>query len=366
MPEPEPPHLGLAEPQAPPTNRQHLEWLDLFRGVAILGVIVIHALSRFLREARPGSAPWYGLAVVHEAAHFAVPGFLLLSAMVNTASLLRRSSLRGYFLSRAQTVLWPYLLWSVIYLAYTHTQHAFRWRDAPAMVLWGRGYFHLYFLWVLLQLLLLLPLLVRLVRRQPPFAPVALAAVVLTLGVYAANRYAVHNPNFSRSVFWYVPVVALGLWLGSPLALLSQRLRRAAPWAAALTVAGFALYAPLSIQAQRGQPVNTFLYQVGEWIYSSSASLLLLALCSRWSGTGPLTRLMDAVGRWSLPIYLVHPLVLRLMDFGPRYTRAAGLYPSALLYIVCGALLPALLAAATDRLRLSPFLFGRLTGSRPR
>ncbi len=338
-----------------------VEWLDLYRGAAIMGVIAIHVLGRFMHELPVGSKRWYLLAVLHRGCHFAVPAFLLLSAMVNTASMRRRWGLRRYYLSRAQTILWPYVLWTGLFMLCSHTllPGGFRWRNAPSMLLWGQGYYHLYFLWVLIQLLAVLPLLTLLVRRNRPLWPFAVSGIAATLAVYCLNRYAIHNPNFARSVFWYMPVVTLGLWLGGSLDRMPERARRAAPWAAAIGLLGFAVYCPLALRVSLGLPMSTFWYQVGEWTFSAGASVLLLWLARCWAEPGPAGRLLGLLGRWSLPIYLAHPLVFLLLDRAPRYSRALGVFPSIALYLAAAAALPMLLALAANRVHAYPLLFGR-------
>jgi peptidoglycan/LPS O-acetylase OafA/YrhL len=342
-------------------GRSRLDWLDVYRGIAIVAVVTIHVFGRFMQDCPPGSNRWGLLAVFHRGAHFAVPAFLLLSTALNASSLLRRPSLKHYALSRVCTVLWPYLLWSGIYLLYLWylQPKSFRWADAPSLLLWGKAYHHLYFLWVLIQLLLILPTLVPLVRKRPPFWPLAAGAMLLTMGVYWLNRYGVKDPNLSRSVLWYLPVVITGLWLGSSLDELGNRARRFALPSALLAIAGFELYGPLSLRAQLGHPVNTFLYQMGEWLFTAAASVILLFVSLRLYGRGWPSRGLEVLGRWSLPIYLAHPLVFILLDQYPRYSRAGGLFPSIALYFSVALIVPVAAALILNKLRLYPLLFGR-------
>ncbi|MCH1928558.1 hypothetical protein L6232_27570, partial [Shewanella sp. C31] len=72
-------------------------------------------------------------------------------------------------------------------------------------LLWGKAYFHLYFLALALQLTLLLPFFVPLLRRRPHGAWFLLLGVGLTLLVYFLNRQYRFLPYPGSFVLWYLP-----------------------------------------------------------------------------------------------------------------------------------------------------------------
>jgi peptidoglycan/LPS O-acetylase OafA/YrhL len=162
-----------------------------------------------------------------------------------------------------------------------------------------------------MQLYVLLPLLLPVARLRPPFWAVLLAIVALTLAVYWGNRLVYRVPYTGSYVLWYTPVVLLGMWLATQTARLDAVLRRGWLLALGCAGAGLWLYLPLALDALRGQAVNTFQYQVGNWLFTTGVSFLLLAVAYWLSGREwRIVSGVSVLGRYSLQIYLLHPLIL--------------------------------------------------------
>lgn len=341
--------------------KSKIAWIDAYRGIGIIAVVIIHVMPRLLRDYTEGSKTWYALFSFHRAAFFAVPAFILLSTLVNTGSLRRNSDLKRYTINRLQTVLWPYLVWSTLYIAYQRwgTASGFSIKAIPQALLYGKAWPHLYFLVVLIQLLALLPLLVRIFRKPPPGWAFGLLTIILTLAAYGANRYYFRFTYVASQVFWYIPPVMLGLWLG----LLGKEaggfLRRSLLPASVCTLAGIAIYFPLAADNTRHIPVNTFVYQLAEWFYTTSVGLLLLSVCERLAEQGTASRFLALLGRYSLQIYLAHPFLLIWMDGRRDTLNALGTGGLFLILMLVSILIPLLLAEILQRLRISPLLFGR-------
>ncbi|WP_298631391.1 acyltransferase [uncultured Thermus sp.] len=337
---------------------ERFPWVEVFRGLAILEVVLHHVTGRFLRELSPGSLEWHLLAAANRTLHFAVPAFLFMTTLVLGAGFLREFRLGRYLRNRALRLLWPYLLWSGIYLAFRYWDYGvFQPERLPHQLLWGKAYFHLYFLAVALQLTLLLPLSLPLLRRRPHGLVFLLLGVGLTLGVYFLNRHYRFLPYPGSFVLWYTPAIALGLYLASRLEVLPRLLRF---WPIALLVAGVGLwgYLPLALEVLKRLPVNTFHYQAFHWLYTTGMAFLLLALAYALART-PLRTPLAFLGRYSLQIYLVHPMVVRLLEKYPAFPEPLGLKPALAVYLVLALLLPLFLAYLLARARVSPAIFGR-------
>lgn len=296
-----------------PTQGERFRWVEIFRGLAILEVVFHHTSGRFLSLLDEESAAWLALASLNRTLHYAVPAFLMMTAFVLMRSLLREFNLKRYTANRLLRALLPYLLWSGLYLVYrTYLLGAppswSRWAD---YLFWGKAYFHLYFLAVAMQLYVLLPMLLPVARRRPPLWAMLIAIVALTMAVYWFNRLAYRVPYTGSYVLWYTPVVLLGVWLATQAQRLGAIVRKG--WLLALASAGVGLwvYLPLALQAIQGAPVNTFHYQVGNWLFTAGVSFLLLAVAYWLSGSqARVVAGLQQLGRYSLQIYLMHPLVL--------------------------------------------------------
>ncbi|WP_337844783.1 acyltransferase [Thermus sp.] len=333
-------------------------WVEVFRGLAILEVVLHHLLGRFLREVPPETPLWFGTLVLNRTLHFAVPAFLFMTTVVLGVALGRGMALGRYFRNRVLRLLWPYLLWSGAYLLFRFWDlGVFQPERIPHQLLWGKAYFHLYFLVVALELALVLPLLAPVVRRKPHGLWFLLLGVGLTLLVYLANRHLYRLPYPASTLLWHIPAVVLGLHVASRIERL-PRLLRFWPLALLLALVGLGGYLPLALEAFRGRPVNTFHYQALHWLYTTAMAFLLLALAHRLA-QGPLKAPLAFLGRYSLQIYLLHPMVIRLLEKNPTFPEPLGLKVAFLVYLLLALFLPLALAHLLYRARLSLPLFGR-------
>ncbi|BCZ87644.1 acyltransferase family protein [Thermus thermophilus] len=195
---------------------ERFPWVEVFRGLAILEVVLHHVTGRFLRELPQGSPEWLLLAGVNRTLHFAVPAFLFMTTLVLGASFYREFRLGRYLRNRALRLLWPYLLWSGIYLLFRYWDTGvFQPERLLHQLLWGKAYFHLYFLVVALELALLLPLFRPFLLRRPHGVWFLLLGAGGTLALYFLNRAYRFLPYPGSFVLWYLPAIALGLYLAS-------------------------------------------------------------------------------------------------------------------------------------------------------
>ena len=336
--------------EATPTTR--MSALDICRGIAILAVLYIHVSGHFLprlhtaKSLVPPSWEWYALAIPNSNAQWAVPCFLMLSALTNALSLGRSFDLKRYAQRRMVTALLPYLLWSGVYIAVNsllaHGHYDAGPRHIIHLLRTGKAEFHLYFFVLVLELYVLLPLLVPLFRCRPPFWAAALGAIGLQAVVYFANRFLFYR-QFDGTILWDILPVALGLWLFSQSERLEANLRKGAWVAGVVTLAMLMLYTPLAINVQLHQPANTGLYQMGQWGFTAGMSFLALSLAYAL-GRNSLTALLQYFGAESLAIYVMHPLAIIALDkIGLQKTFKVGF--GFIVYYAACLLLPLLAAA---------------------
>jgi len=341
---------------------RHESWIDGFRGVAILAVLAIHILPRLFAQCTRETPLWYALVTLHRACFFAVPGFLMLSAMVNAHSLLRNPDLRRYAWSRAQSVLWPYLVWSAVFVAYRKLDNpeTFHFQTVPALLWYGKSFPHLYFMVLLIQLLILLPLLLPLLRRKPSPQAIATAALIVTAATYLANRLWLRLPAPASVILWYTPAVCFGLALALRFDRVQTILRRSAPLAALAVALSLLWYAPCALDQamHKHARFDGAIYQASEWVFTTGMALLAMFAATR-IGEGRARAVLGYLGRNSLQIYLAHPLFLALLDDVPHVTFRVGVKGAFILLFGIALAVPILLAESARRLRLSPLLFGR-------
>lgn len=358
-----------SDPTALPAtvSGERLPAVDVFRGMAIVSVVAHHLTGLALRHSEVGSALHTGLAVVNRTLHFVVPAFVFMTALVLTRSAIRRFEPGKYYWARVRTALLPYLLWTVLYVLFrvaSGQDDAAALSDPQRWQVWvqyGKGYFHLYFLLIVLQFYLVLPLLLPLWRRRWPFLAVLLGAFTLQLLVYELNHAGVLNFRFPGTMaLWYIPALTLGVYFGANAGLFEALWARWRVWMVAAALLALAWYLPISLARLGGAPVSSLAYSAANWTYTAAAVLALfgaaqvLAPLRTWWRPG-----LVYLGTVSLQIYLLHPAILWFLERLGFPGDPVGFLGVLALYGLAALGLPVLVARLLEGTALSRWLFGR-------
>lgn len=373
--------------EEPKPERPRREVFDVLKGIGILEVVIHHSLSHGARKfSDENSLEWWLLRGTNRVLHFAIPLFLLISAVLLTQSLRRDPDWPRFVQRRVQRTLWPYLLWSVGYLMFrlyflrvgSDTEIVTRtypllgsltgpriFVDIPTLLsdlIWGKAYYHLYFLLVLLQMAALLPFLIGGIgRARWSFGITSGVAVVAQLVVFLLQSHVLRAPYPASLVLWYVPSLVMGVWMGAHLDQWPAIWRRNRLWIGAVALVGAVVYLPTAMALQAGRSVDSLLFNSGFAAYAFGVSLLLFGFAHSFAGHR-LVRWVAPLGRMSLAIFLIHPAILHLLS-GPRITALLNRLPlsviwsTALVLLISYALARTLTSIRADRL-----LFGQTLG----
>jgi surface polysaccharide O-acyltransferase-like enzyme len=151
--------------------------IDLFRGLAAFAVVMIHAGGEIVYSESGTLTPDLWVRILTQACQFAVPFFLATSFYFVVGRLLKspeKFSGREFLRSRVTRLLLPYLLWSLIYLAFRAVKAiqsgdlAQLVQDPIFLIFFGGSGIHLYFLPLLFTGSLLIPLLHRFAFSRAP------------------------------------------------------------------------------------------------------------------------------------------------------------------------------------------------------
>jgi peptidoglycan/LPS O-acetylase OafA/YrhL len=299
-----------------------------------------------------------------------------------------RPDWKRYYFRRVQRNLWPYLLWSVLYLVFrvfvlrigsdlapaTATVPLLGEVTGPVLLtdpsewtrnlVWGKSYFHLYFMSVLLQFTLCFPLLFHGMRHLPlSFGHVLGGGLLLQGGVFYlqaslfAPRWGFTTPG--SMAIWYLPALLTGAWIGLNWKVWPDVWGKWKPVLALGTVSGFALYFGLSLLQLFGKPISSMAFNAGATAYASGMALLLLRGSSRLAALPRWGRTLARIGDRSLPLFLLHPMILHLLS-GPRVSGLLDRLPLSPAW--AGLLLFAVTWGLIDLgqwARVNAFLFGR-------
>jgi fucose 4-O-acetylase-like acetyltransferase len=313
-------------------------WFDVLRGIAILLVVLGHALRGIDGSGISGGAQFGFLDVRLYAVHVQLLFFV--SGLLVVGSLLRRDT--GSFVQgRFPALLWPLVIWTYVFLAVKllagpHQNEPITW-DA-ILVSPIPGQLHLWFLWALLLMHLAAAAIwaITSARRR---TGVFLAIFVLSL----AGQWLRLPPEVDRwtgSAFLFFPYFALGIVIG-----LSGVCARQSPGVslAALGCAAVAfLFAP-QLRALSGSfALPSVLACIGAYF---SASLILRM--------PRVTAVFAGLGVSAMAIYVLHTI----FSAGTREALLAlgipDLSTHLVLGVLAGVLLPILVREACLRFRLA-------------
>lgn len=357
---------------------------DALKGIGILEVVAHHCLSQNARKyADLHDSTWWTLRIANRILHFAIPLFLLVSALLLTRSLLKSPDWGRFVRRRATRTLWPYVLWSLFYWAFRllvlkvgsdvyvvdRTYPIIGDISGPQLLvnlpslffelLWGKAYFHLYFMVVLLQLALVLPFVILAIKHpKVTFARAVTGAVLAQLACFFIQGFILRMPTPGSMIVWYVPSVTLGAWIGAHPEVWLDRWPKLAKPIAAFGVAGLALYLGMTYRIETNQPVNSIQFNSAFSLYACSVALLLVGFAPRF-GTTKIGEWVGRIGRFSLPIFLVHPAIMYFLG-GPKISALIGRFPiPVVLTIALTLAISYAFALVAVRLKLDGPLFGQ-------
>ena len=350
---------------------------NVFKGLAILEVVIHHSSGMALRFLQSESLLYGVLAFINRTLHFAVPAFLFMSALLLARSALGKPFKVRTFLERrfVRSAL-PYVVWTVLYTLFKVVTTPLTFPEILKLESWiywlryGKAYYHLYFLTIALQFYLLFPLLLPLFRLKLRFFPVLFIALAAQLVVALANRWlSDFQLNFqfpATMVWWYLPSILLGMYFGARYARFYQFWQRYYLLILAATALFGYAYVNQAYALLAGESVNNLLYNGANWLYTTAMALVLLGVSHSFVrgrlGTGPValwfSNTFEYMGRYSLQIYLIHPALLFFFGQWGFPGNSFSFVLTLVAYMALAIVGPLLLARGLEKINLSGILFG--------
>ncbi|WP_434357820.1 acyltransferase family protein [Parasalinivibrio latis] len=305
--------------------RKHVWFFDLLRCIAAFAVVAIHVLGPY-RELL-GTIPfsdWVTAVLVNGASRWAVPVFIMITGALMLSDT-RPFELHYYVKRRLGKVMLPFVVWSLFYAWLSGCSPTGFDGKAALDVLAGmpshETYYHLGFFYYFLPLYLVIPLLRPVMQKADRVSGYALVAVWLWLtGMYLMGWQGMWRDNLVMYsgylvlgyVLWRWPPPA---WLVVPVGGLSLL---ATEWAAITT----------SLSLGEYSSAGWFSYKT---LNTALIAAMVFYLAMRWGEGLPeqVRKGASRVSRYSLGIYLLHPLFLwpvRAYDlyYGPAWLMILG------------------------------------------
>lgn len=179
-------------------RKPRLAAIEYIRGISMMGVIGIHVGSQYLSNT---TANIHLVALFEAATRFSVPIFFFISAfgLFYNLDLKAPFSYQDFLKRRFKTVLVPYLVWSIFYLAHDGILYGVGFPDPLhllTILFFGNAKYQLYFLVILLWFYLLMPLWIWIVRRSG-----AISLTLLLLAQLAFDYWSSFSVSFNIFVY---------------------------------------------------------------------------------------------------------------------------------------------------------------------
>lgn len=353
-------------------NKQPLGEIEITRGMAILAVLLIHITGLPIRVLEPDSSSYLFYTLINRGMQFAVPLFLMISALVLAygTGLGKEIPWGKFYLKRWQRAVVPFLVWTTLYLALRFfILQDIHYVTLKQGILWygfGKGFFHLYFLSVVIQFYLLFPVIHKLWRRyKPNFIAALFIFGTAQVAFYWVNKLYIYQ-HFSYPgslVFSYIFPIGMGLWMGynTECWLAWWKKYRVFILTAALAAGIFYINRHFAILDK--VKISTFYFQMAWALYVTALGICMIFL-AKWLGgkadaiSSSLSRRFIKVGQLSYGVYLIHPFFLLVWQklVVPEGTPAVHLSVWGGFVVILG--LSCFTTYLLERTRLAKPLFG--------
>lgn len=319
------PHRQITEGAS--MNGRHITEATATRGIAIIGVVVIHSTASAASNATFGWNNQLVYLIINKMASFAVPAFILLSGFVlcfRNAKLATMQELLSFYMNRGKYLLIPYFLWSLAY----HFYHNFGVDES--FYIWlkiyltdlcsGAASYHLYFVPLIAQYYLITPAIIRLLHflRNQKIGNVFL--ILLALAAFIQIMSGIGNQTFhwveDKSIWasTYLLCFVLGCCLGRYYEPYSIWIKQKRSILYGITLVLLILHIEKYLLLFSGWKLYWLFSELLIQAYCIFATLSLIEAAKGLARLSIISQTLFYLGKYSLFIYFFHPFVLVFCD----------------------------------------------------
>lgn len=298
---------------------------DVARVISIACVVLIHVIALY---AAPGVGDSLALRFVRylsREVRFAVPMFILLSGALSWTRAGSVAEWRAFLVRRFRVVLVPYLVWSAVFMV-AGDFFGFTSLGTPIVIakqlVTGAGWYHLYFVPIIMGVYILAPVASWLYRRSASGLLIAgtLAGLVIPFLLAHIGLRMTTVLTLISNVSLYLPYAAFGAWYAGARREGARPFERLWPLliVAGIVVSTAGLLADLPVGPE---PVSLVVALFSNLLVSFGVIGLAEAVTHRWSSIGERA---SALASSAFGVYLAHPLVILLLQVTGPFVTPGG------------------------------------------
>ncbi len=326
--------------------KQRIEELTILRAFAFLAIVLQHSIGEYIVREDINRTDSILISLLYHFTRFGTLTFVFISTVLLFYSRSSAAQHSTFLKRRAQGLLIPFALWTLIYSAFILQGDLFTvegWTKVAQQLINPTYGYHLWFVLMIFQLYFFFPWLLKIVHKvQMRMRAITLekgrkigkrriALLVIGIGLLhlalmdwsyriapgwtadASGAAAYLLGHRTMFVGMYIFYMALGILCAYRLSEWRKWVQRVLPWSAAVFGAAY-LYSSYRLFAGGVDPVNvnisTYLKPSIAILAVSQMLLLYVAALNIVKRQGTLYRCLKWIGTYSFPAYLVHALVL--------------------------------------------------------
>ncbi len=295
---------------------------DIFKGIAILCVILIHTVD-FFRDYPMGSDGTFGIFLLNNLARFAIPVFVISSGIL--LSPLKKGDLLGFYRRKIVRIVVPYVLCTVLFVYVRTGSFDGFWN----FLVTGTTLVPYYFIIMLFQLYLIYPFIERF-RSESWFLPVAF--VISFISFFIPLFWKIGGAEFFGQYLFFF---AFGIAKRTSFLTHSFQIRPLYPL---ILVGLYLLYYFVdkayyyNFRPFYGVAIFVLLYSLKDWLLSSKV----------------ITNIGSFIGRLSLWIFLTHFVIVEYFYFLIRESGLFSYWLSFVLVFIAATVVSVVLSYIVD------------------
>lgn len=250
-----------------------------------------------------------------------VPVFIALSALMYARSEAKKMEGWKAVPKRFWSLAHPFLVFTAFY-SFVSVRLAGAKFDPYKWIIWGKSYFHLYFMVILMQLALTLPLWVLLAKRIQKFWIMVATGILLQALVMFLQRTYQFLPFPGSSELWYVIQISVSVWLGMDWSNRQPELQKLPNRVifGVLVLIGGAIFGYEQCLMLAKLPIHGNWSNYGMQAMQFGTAMLFFGVLGHKELKSPVSKLIVQLGGVSMALYFMHPAVMEL----PRILAPLG------------------------------------------
>ncbi len=194
-------------------------WIDNSRIIAIFAVVLLHCAAPLVTESPIGSANWWIGNIYDSFARWSVPVFVMISgALLLDES--KQENLDVFYRKRLSKVFIPILFWSFFFLFWSFIVkgRSFEKKHIVEIMLNGRPYYHMWFLYMIFPIYILTPFFRKVVNyssRKETFVLVIFLFSFSLINSIANKLGLIESRIFINKFINYIPYFFIGYYINT-------------------------------------------------------------------------------------------------------------------------------------------------------